>query len=214
LKKICLILILLVGIAGCTSTRFNTKWLGETAPANFTTVFETSKGQFTVAVERELSPEAVDRFYQLVKYKYFDGNLFYRVNPGFVAQFGTKDSLALNFWSSKKVADEPVMQGNAKGTLSFARGGPKTRSTDLFINLSENHRLDTLLWNKVRGFPTFGKVTKGMEVLEALYSGYADTTMGKLDLMYADEKAFLAAFPKLDTLHNAYLLHLIKGYCY
>ena len=159
-----------------------------------------------MAVERELSPEAVDRFYQLVKYKYFDGNLFYRVNPGFVAQFGTKDSAALNFWSSKKVQDEPVVQGNTKGTLSFARGGPKTRSTDLFINLSDNHRLDTLLWNDVRGFPTFGKVTKGMKVLEALYSGYADTTMSKLRLMYSDEKTFLKEFPKLDTIHRAYLI--------
>ncbi len=204
MKKLCLPF--LIVITACTSSKFNSKWLDETAPETFSTVFETSKGDFTVAVERKLSPEAVDRFYQLVNYNYFDGNLFYRVNPGFVAQFGTKDSTALKFWSSKKVDDEPVAQGNAKSTLSFARGGPKTRSTDLFINLSDNHRLDTLLYNDVRGFPTFGKVTKGMQVLESLYSGYADTTMDKLDLMYSNEKAFLVQFSKLDTIHKAYLM--------
>lgn len=206
LKKLCLIIIILAAFAACTATKFSSKWLHEKAPDTFATIFETSKGNFTVEVERKLSPEAVDRFYQLVKYRYFDGNLFYRVNPGFVAQFGTKDSLSSKFWSSKKVVDEPVIQGNAKGTLSFARGGPKTRSTDLFINLSDNHRLDTLLYNEVRGFPAFGKVTKGMEVLESLYSGYADTTMSKLSLMYSDEKAFLKEFPKLDTIHKAYLI--------
>lgn len=106
-----------------------------------------------------------------------------------MAQFGTKDPKVLNFWSKRKIKDEPVVQGNAKGTLSFSRSGPNTRGTDLFINLSNNNR-DTLLYNNVKGFPTFGVVTSGMNVLEHLYFGYADNTKKNLQLMYEKKKAF------------------------
>ena len=205
IKNIYYLAILIVLAACSTSSKLNTKWFNEKAPEFFSVVFETSKGEFTLKIERKNSPEAVDRFYQLVRHNYFDGNLFYRVNPGFVAQFGTNDSRVLNFWNTMKIKDEPVRQGNDKGTLSFARGGPNTRGTDLFINLSDNKRLDTLLYNDVKGFPTFGVVTGGMNVLENLYSGYADTTMENLQLMYENKKAFLELFPELDSIQKVYL---------
>lgn len=205
MKKAAACLLGFITLAACSTSKFNSKWLKESAPETFTTIFETTQGDFEVLVERKYSPKAADRFYQLIKHRYFEGNLFYRVNPGFVAQFGTKDSLSQRFWSKNKIPDEPVLQGNDKGTLSFARGGPATRGTDLFINLSDNNRLDTLFYNDVRGFPTFGRVTKGMQVLESLYSGYADTTMDKLNLMYANEEEFLKLFPELDKINKAYL---------
>lgn len=201
MKKFALAALLMV-LANCSPRLFNKKWAKDIAPDKFLVEFETSKGTFEVEVSRNLSPKAVDRFYQLVKHHHFNNQLFYRVNPGFVAQFGSSDKKLVDFWNSIEVPDEAVVQGNEKGTLSFARGGPNTRTTDLYINLSDNYRLDTILYNDVKGFPTFGKVKKGMHVVEALYSGYADTTMDTLQLMYTDKDKFLNLFPKLDTIHK------------
>ncbi len=201
MKKISFLIFSVLTLS-CSSSKFKSSWTRATAPETFLTRFETSQGNFEVQVERKLSPKAVDRFYQLVKTKYFDNILFYRVNPGFVAQFGGNDSVIYNGWNRYKIPDEPVLQGNAKGTLSFARGGKESRGTDLFINLRDNHRLDTLNYNGVTGFPTFGKVISGMDVLEALYDDYADSTMTNLDLMYNDLDTFIKKYPKLDTIYR------------
>lgn len=206
MKKLIGIGLLFLIIMGCSTSKFKSNWTKTIAPETFTTKFETSKGDFEVKVERKLSPKAVDRFYQLVKTRYFEHILFYRVNPGFVAQFGGHDSVVYNAWNRYKIPDEPVLKGNAKGTLSFARGGKESRGTDLFINLRNNHRLDTLNYNDVTGFPTFGKVTSGMAVLEALYDEYSDTTMSNLDLMYKDLDTFIKKYPKLDTIYSVELM--------
>ncbi|KPM32565.1 Peptidyl-prolyl cis-trans isomerase A [Croceitalea dokdonensis DOKDO 023] len=190
----------------CSSSKFKPSWTKTQAPDTFTAKFQTSKGDFNVVAQRQLSPKAVDRFYQLVKTRYFDNILFYRVNPGFVAQFGAHDSTIYQAWNQYKIPDEPVLQGNEKGTLSFARGGKESRGTDLFINLRDNHRLDTLDYNGVKGFPTFGRVTEGMDVLESLYDGYADTTMNNLDVMYTHLDAFIKKYPKLDTIYGVALV--------
>lgn len=201
--KLFAFIIIFAFVLSCSSSKFKSSWTKTAAPETFTTKFETSKGDFEVQVERKLSPKAVDRFYQLIKTKYFDNILFYRVNPGFVAQFGGNDSVVYNAWNNFKIPDEPVLQGNDKGTLSFARGGKESRGKDLFINLRDNNRLDTLYYNDVTGFPTFGKVTKGMDVLEALYDGYSDTTMSNLDMMFHNLDAFIKKYPKLDTIYKA-----------
>ena len=206
MKRFRLILLFVLLTAGCSPKTFNIKWTKEIAPENFTTRFETSKGNFDIAVERKLSPKATDRFYQLVKHRFFDNSLFYRVNPGFVAQFGGNDSIAQKKWNSVKVPDEVVKQGNTKGTFSFARGGKGTRTSDLFINLGDNSRLDTLFYNDVLGFPAFGKVTEGMEVVEKLYSGYSDATMEHFELMMTNREEFLKKFPELDVIEKAYLI--------
>ena len=90
--------------------------------------------------------------------------------------------------------------------MSFGRGGKETRTTDLFINLRDNSRLDTLFYIGVKGFPTFGEVVNGMQVVDSLHNGYADTTMANLDLMYEDKAAFLKKYPKLDMITKVYLI--------
>ncbi|MBI1933524.1 MAG: peptidylprolyl isomerase [Ignavibacteriales bacterium] len=145
----------------------------EKSPDIFKVEFVTSKGNFIVEAKREYSPLAVDRFYYLVKNNYYSENRFFRVLPNFVVQWGMKGIPEIDkVWQDLGVADEPVKLSNEKGSISFARGGPNTRSNQLFINLADNKRLDESDFNGVKGFPAFGKVIKGIEIVEAINSEY------------------------------------------
>jgi cyclophilin family peptidyl-prolyl cis-trans isomerase len=135
-----------------------------------------------------------------------DHIIFYRVVPNFVAQFGISDTVEFKKWRQFIVPDEKVLSGNKKGSISFARAGKETRSDQLYVNLRDNLFLDTLNLYGVKGFPPFGDVIRGMEVVEALYSGYGDNTMKQLDTLYLNRSRFLSIFPKLDSIHKVYLL--------
>ena len=197
---VCLILI------SCSKPAFKSKWLREEAPANFTVRFQTTKGDFDVAVFREWSPLAVDRFYQTVKHRYYNRTVFYRVVPNFVAQWGNNDTTVFKLWEPYKIPDEQVIQSNKRGYMSYARSGKETRGSTLFINLKDNQRLDTVIANGVRGYPPFGKVIRGMEVVDSLYSGYAGSTMRKLDTLQKYPALFFQQFPKLDRIQKAFIV--------
>ena len=197
---VCLILI------SCSKPAFKSKWLREEAPANFTVRFQTTKGDFDVAVFREWSPLAVDRFYQTVKHRYYNHTVFYRVVPNFVAQWGNNDTTVFKLWEPYKIPDEQVIQSNKRGYMSYARSGKETRGSTLFINLKDNQRLDTVIANGVRGYPPFGKVIRGMEVVDSLYSGYAGSTMRKLDTLQKYPALFFQQFPKLDRIQKAFIV--------
>ena len=193
----------MVLFSACSKPIFKSKWLKEEAPANFIARFETTKGVFDVEITREWSPLAADRFYQTVKHRYYNNTVFYRVVPSFVAQWGNNDTSVLNLWGPFKLTDEPVIQSNGRGYLSYARSGKETRGSTLFINLKDNPRLDTVIANGVKGYPPFGKVIRGMDVVDSLYSGYAGTTMGKLDTLKKFPELFFKQFPKLDKVIEA-----------
>jgi peptidyl-prolyl cis-trans isomerase A (cyclophilin A) len=197
-----LILIALI-VTACSPKDFDPAWTKEIAPDTFTAKFETTKGEFEIEIDREDSPAAADRFYQLVKHGYFDDAVFYRVVPNFVAQFGNSDTIVANKWREFKIPDEPVRRSNLTGTISFARSGPKTRDLDLFINLSDNEKLDSLDFEGVRGFPAFGRVSKGMSVVRQLYSGYGEASMEASDGFYTNRSEFLSRFPNLDKIKKA-----------
>ena len=205
LKKMkSLFALLLLFLVGCADSNFKKEWTAEKAPDTFTATFETTKGNFDIEVKRDWSPKAADRLYQLVKHGYYDNAIFYRVVPGFVAQFGNTDTAAMNQWRSVKVPDEPVLHGNAKGTVSFARFGKETRDLELFINLNDNPVLDTLDFEGVKGFPAVGRVSSGMKTVEELYGGYGENTMSDDDL-YLNREGFYRSYPKLDLIKKAYL---------
>lgn len=167
------------------------------APDVFKARFTTTKGDFVVEVHRDWSPLGADRFYNLVKNGYFNNAHFFRVVSGFVVQFGLSPSPAVNaVWKDATIQDDPVTQTNSKGSLTFATRGPNTRTTQLFINLGENARLDGM------GFSPFGNVIEGMDVVEKLYAGYGEspdqgqiTAVGK---PYLDKN-----FPLLDSIRVA-----------
>ncbi|MES2811309.1 MAG: peptidylprolyl isomerase [Bacteroidota bacterium] len=192
---------------GCGKSTFNPEWLKEKSPEVYQARFETSEGNFEMEITRDLSPNAADHFYQQIKHHFYDNTLFYRVVPNFVVQFGHMDSTkTINTWDRFKVKDEVVKASNVKGALSYARVGTDSRGNHLFINLKDNKRLDTVYYNKVKGFPAFGRVTKGMEVVEKLYSGYSNETMKVYDSLAVNRKEFSARFPKLDSIRKAYII--------
>lgn len=204
--KYILLLIAASFLICCSKSTFNPKWTKEPAPPSFVARFETSKGNFDIEVTREWSPQAADRLHQLLTHHFYDNVLFYRVVPNFVVQFGNIDTTVTKKWEKFKVPDEPVLKSNLKGYVSFARAGKDTRGNDLFINLKDNARLDTVHYEGVTGFPVLGKVINGMEVVEKLYPEYGNKTMEVYDSLSANRKKYLSLFPKLDSIKKAYIL--------
>lgn len=199
-------LALLVLLTACSQTKFRRSWTREQAPERFQARLMTTKGDVDIAVTRSWSPLAADRFYQIVRHHALDGILFYRVVPNFVAQFGEIDTTREVHWKKAAIQDEPVVKGNTRGRISFARSGVNTRSIHLFINLRDNSRLDTVHYNGVHGFPAFGEVVKGMDVVDALYNGYGNNTMELSDSIGSDRKRFMAMFPRLDSIRKATII--------
>ena len=193
-------------ILGCQSKTFDPKWLQEKAPETFTVRFETTKGTFDIRVVRAWSPLAADRLYQLAHHHNFDYAIFYRVTEDFVAQFGSSNRLATQQWMATPVPDEPVLQSNLRGRVTFARAGKDNRGSDLFINLADNTKLDTMVANGVKGYPPVGEVIKGMEVVDQLYDVYGDDLMQETERMYSDRNGFMQAYPGLDYIKEAYIL--------
>jgi peptidyl-prolyl cis-trans isomerase A (cyclophilin A) len=181
----------------------NPAQLNETAPDKFQAKFETSKGDFVVEVTRAWAPNGADRFYNLVKNGYYDGCRFFRVIDGFMVQFGINGDPKLNtVWNQARIKDDPVKQSNDRGYITYAMAGPNTRTTQLFINFRNNAGLDG------QGFSPFGKVTKGMDVVDSSYSGYGEgAPSGKgpaQHLLQQQGNAYLEKdFPKLDYIKTA-----------
>jgi len=179
------------------------KGLDAVGPDSFTVRFTTSRGPFDLKVHRDWSPRGADRIYWLVNNRYYDGVRFFRVVPNFVVQFGMSgDTAAQRAFKDRRIPDDTVTRGNVRGTLSFAMGGANTRTTQLFINLKDNQRLDPL------GFSVVAQVVAGMAVVDSLYQGYGDgAPRGKgpsQGTIAAEGEAYLAReFPKLDKVLTA-----------
>ena len=203
-----------VGLAACFPRLRRTPSEADLAapgPDSFVVALETSRGRVDVLARRVWAPLGTDRFYHLVRRRYYDDARFFRVVKDFVAQFGlAADPTVTQTWRSRRLADEPVMHTNARGTLAYARGGPGTRTTQLFINLRDNARLDTL---SGFGFPPFAQVISGMGAVDSIYSGYGDAPRGtpqpgregpSQDSITAQGNAYLArGWPKLDYIKTA-----------
>jgi len=177
--------------------------LAATSPDTFHILFTTSVGEIDVEVVRAWAPVGAARLYNLARNGFFDGNRFFRVLPGFVAQFGVSGVPAIQAaWNEAPLVDEPVRVSNLRGTLVYAKAGPDTRTTQLFINYLDNPQLDGL------GFAPVGRVVRGMGDLVRLYGGYGETRpQGNGPLytcMLQGGEAYLAReFPRLDVIEAA-----------
>jgi peptidyl-prolyl cis-trans isomerase A (cyclophilin A) len=176
------------------------------APAEYEVKFVTTAGDFTVKVTRAWAPNGADRFYNLVRHHFYDGAAFFRVLPGFMAQFGLSAYPEVSkVWENATIKDDPIVQSNHRGFVSFATAGPNTRTTQAFINYGNNEALDK------SGFSAFAVVTDGMEVVDKLYNGYGEGAPDghgpSQDLIGSRGRAYLEKnFPKLDSIRSATLV--------
>lgn len=133
--------------------------------------FKTSLGSFDIELFEDKSPVTVKNFTEYVKSGFYNGTVFHRVIPGFMVQGGgmtpglkEKDANA----PIKNEADNGV--GNERGTIAMARtSDPHSATCQFFINLVDNKPLnfrskDQAGW----GYCAFGKVTGGMDVVDAI----------------------------------------------
>jgi peptidyl-prolyl cis-trans isomerase A (cyclophilin A) len=175
--------------------------LTEKAPETFKVKFETTKGAFTVEVTRSLAPHGADRFYNLVKAGYFKDIAFFRVIPGFMAQFGMHSDPKLTaIWNHANIQDDPVKGSNTRGTITFAQTSmPNSRSAQFFINFGDNSQLDG------QRFAPFGKVIEGMDVVDKINPEYRETpNQGAIEAMGNDY--LKKNFPNLDYIKSATIL--------
>ena len=170
------------------------------APQLFTATFTTTAGTFVVKVHRTWSPHGADRFYNLVKNGFYDGQKIFRVVPHFVVQFGISPYPEVSqAWQNADIPDDPVgTLHNRRGTVDFASAGPNTRTTQIFVNTADNLQLDGA------GFTPIAEVTSGMNVVDKLYSGYGDAPTQEQAQMMAEGNAYLEKqWPKLDAIQSA-----------
>ena len=174
------------------------------APDLFKAKFTTTKGDFVIEVHRDWSPNAADRFYNLVQMGFYDDTRFFRAIEGFMVQFGISGDPAVNArWQEAGIPDDPVKESNRHGYVTFAqRGTPNSRTTQIFINYGDNSRLDATR------FAPFGKVTQGMEIAESLYKGYGEGAPGgrgpDQGAIQSQGNAYLdSRFPQLDSVKHA-----------
>lgn len=183
--------------------RHPTTAVSAAGPDSFTVRVYTTKGPVTVISRREWAPRGSDRFYHLVRLKYYDRSVFYRVLPHYIAQVGYhRDPAVTAAWDEMPIKDDKGGHANKKGTVTFARAGANSRATQIFFNLSDNANLDDL------GFTPFAEVTDGMDALAALNGQYGEVFPRgdgpKGQRIALEGNAYLKKeFPKLDAIDSA-----------
>jgi peptidyl-prolyl cis-trans isomerase A (cyclophilin A) len=170
----------------------------ETAPETFKALLDTSKGIIVIRVTRAWAPRGADRFYNLVKGGFYNGCRFFRVIPKFAVQFGIHPIPEVNAaWSQTKLPSDRAWHSNSRGRVTFAQGESSlTRTTQIFINLGNNNRLD------IDGFAPFGEVTSSLIIVEHLNSEYEET-VDQTRLMREGEPFLGKYFPRLDFIRKA-----------
>jgi cyclophilin family peptidyl-prolyl cis-trans isomerase len=201
IRLIATVLALVVAAPAMSQQLANPAALTEQAPPVYKAKFDTSKGPFVIEVHRDWAPLGADRFYNLVRAGYYDDSRFTRVVPNFIAQFGIAgDPAVARLWYGRGFPDDPVKQSNTRGTLAFAMTGPNARTTQIYINLVDDTKLDA------QGFAPIGRVIDRMDIVDSLYSGYGESSGGGVRAghqgplvdggnAYADKM-----YPKLDRL--------------
>ena len=181
----------------------NTLWT-KPSPNVYRVKIDSTKGGFVLEVTRGLAPLGADRFYHLVESGFYNDSRFYRVIAGRFAQFGIAgDPKIAQIWKNESFPDDPVRASNTRGTFAFAMTGPNARTTQIYINVTDQPRQDA------DGFAPFGKVVEGMDVVDKLYSGYGETSGGgmrggKQGKLFEEGNAYLdREFPLLDKLQRA-----------
>lgn len=180
-------------------------------PDSFDVRLETTQGVLTVRIYRDWAPLGVYRFYNLTRHGFYDGSRFFRVLPGFIAQFGMSGRPEVDrLWNELPLPDDPRRVGNRAGTLAYAKAGPDSRTTQLFFNYADNRALDE------QDFVPIGRIIDGMGVLFMLHSGYGETppegSGPAFGCVLSHGNDYLdRRYPRLDRIERAVVLEAATG---
>jgi peptidyl-prolyl cis-trans isomerase A (cyclophilin A) len=178
-----------------------------TRPAAAVTIvrLETTKGDIDIEVTRDWAPLGADRFVNLARLGYYDGNRIFRISPGRWVQFGINgEPMVAKPWRNRTLRDDPFKQSNVRGTVAFAFATPNGRTTQIFFNMTDNRAT-----HDKEPFVPFGRVLgSGMAVVESFNAEHGEgpggIRAGKQDPFFEGGNTWLdKAFPRLDTIKHA-----------
>jgi cyclophilin family peptidyl-prolyl cis-trans isomerase len=143
------------GTSGCPTSPPAVLPAGETR----TVVIETAKGSITIKVEADLGPLAAGNFVALAECGFYDGIVFHRLMPGFVIQGGDPTATG-GGGPGYEFPNDPVNVPYERGVVAMANAGRDTNGSQFFIVL--------LQADLSPDYSVFGRVTAGMEVVDAI----------------------------------------------
>ena len=153
--------------------------------------FVTTQGNILMELYPQAAPNAVARFTELVQKGFYDFTPVFRVVPNFVAQFGINWRGTYPDYQNNNFKDDPSYFALGPGTLAFAKAGPDTNSTQVFINYQDNSRLV-----QQGNFTAFGKVIEGLDVALS-FPPVGDPSMGlDQDALWGKGDVYLKKLPK------------------
>lgn len=160
----------------------------------------TDQGRFVIALSDHEAPKHVENFLRYVDMDFYSGTVFHRVLPGTVVQGGGLDRKLRGKPTLPPVANESGNGlHNERGSVAAARGpDPSSATSQFFIDLGDNLALDAAAG---RGYTVFGRVTEGLDVLDAI--GRLPT--GALGPLKADVPMPLVAIRSIARLDEAAL---------
>ena len=160
---------------GCSPAEEQTDQPAASAPDPTPVVtLETSQGRIVLELDRAAAPQTVGNFLAHVRIGFYDGLIFHRVEQGFVIQAGyyTTDG------RRKSTSAKPIMNesenglSNLRGTVAMARTDfPHSATTQFFVNLVDNQKLDRDRYADGWGYAVFGRVREGLDVVDAIAAG-------------------------------------------
>ncbi len=144
---------------------------------------ETSMGNIVIELNEQAAPVSVKNFLGYVEAGFYDGTIFHRVIPGFMIQGG-----GFTEKMAKKETLDPIINearnglSNIRGTVAMARtSDPDSATSQFFVNHGDNDFLNYIDSNKA-GYAVFGKITEGMDVVDAIAAVKTTTQNGMDDV--------------------------------
>ncbi|BBR55221.1 MULTISPECIES: peptidylprolyl isomerase [Pseudomonas] len=144
-------------------------------------LLDTSFGPVEIELNAEKAPISTKNFLEYVDSGFYNNTIFHRVIPGFMAQGGGFTDRMVQKPTRDPIRNEASNGlANTRGTLAMARtSDPNSATSQFFINVADN---DFLNPGRDRGYAVFGKVTKGMEVVDQIVNSPTTIKQGMRDV--------------------------------
>jgi peptidylprolyl isomerase len=128
-------------------------------------ILETTKGTVKIDLRPDLAPGHVARIKELAREGFYDGIIFHRVIPGFMAQVGCPNGTGMGGSDKPNLTAEFNAEPHVRGTCSMARTNqPNTANSQFFICFDDASFLNNQ-------YTVWGKVSEGMDVIDTIQKG-------------------------------------------